>query len=121
MNSHFQVSASFTVRSPAEKPWLECGVVGYVMLCERQREIKTVVKHLMLLSIMKKTLISQKFYSESGCASSDVSVRSESESLSLLLLSVANVNSQQLYVFAMNNKTSLLSNNTPNKCTVYRS
>jgi hypothetical protein len=79
MNSHFQVSASFTVRSPAEKPWLESGVVGYVMLCERHREIKTVIKHLMLLSIMKKkTLISQKFYSESGCASSDVSVRSES-------------------------------------------
>jgi hypothetical protein len=31
-------------------------------------------------------------------------------------MSVANVNSHQLYVFAMNNKVPPLSNNTPNKC-----
>jgi hypothetical protein len=49
------------------------------------------------------------------CASSDVSVRSESESFSLLLLSTedsllllseANVNSHKLYVFSMNNNSS---------------
>jgi hypothetical protein len=39
---------STTVRSPAEKPWLECGVVGD-MPCEREKD-----KHLMLLSIQEK-------------------------------------------------------------------
>jgi len=39
-----------TVRSPAEKPWLECGVVVDVMPCDREM----LVKHLMLLSILKK-------------------------------------------------------------------
>jgi hypothetical protein len=60
----------------------------------------------MLLSILLNDT-TQQCYSASGCASSDVSVRSESESLSLLLqsiedsllfLSAVNVNSQQLYV-----------------------
>jgi hypothetical protein len=41
----------------------------------------------MVLSILRKWFTPQQFYSASGCASSDVSVRSESESLSLLLLS----------------------------------
>jgi hypothetical protein len=40
----------------------------------------------LLLSILKKRLTSQQFYSGSGCASSDVSVRSEPRPLSLLLL-----------------------------------
>jgi hypothetical protein len=35
---------------------------------------------------------------------------------SLLLVLVANVNSQQKYVFAMNNKASPPSTNTSNKC-----
>jgi hypothetical protein len=60
----------------------------------------------------------------SGCASSDVSVRSESESLSLLLLSIedsllllnaANFNSEQLYAFAIKIKLSPPINHF-NKC-----
>jgi hypothetical protein len=42
-----------TVRSPAKKPWLEYGVVGDVMACDREKG-KTVVKQLMLLHILKK-------------------------------------------------------------------
>jgi hypothetical protein len=76
----------------------------------------------------EKITNSQHFHSASGCASSDVSVRSEPESLSLLLLStedsllllsVANVNSQQLYVFTMNNKSSSHSNNKCNYLFAY--
>jgi hypothetical protein len=72
----------------------------------------------------KKWFASQSFYSASGCARSDVSVRSQSESLSLLLLSiddsllllsVANISSQQLYIFTMNNKETAPIN-TSNKC-----
>jgi hypothetical protein len=70
-------------------------------------------------------ICSQYFFSASGCGSSDVSVRSESEQLSLLLLStadslpllsVANVNSQQLHIFAINKKAFPHSVNTSNKC-----
>jgi hypothetical protein len=73
-------------------------------------------KTLTLLSILKKKGFPRKFYSASGCGSSDVCVRSESESLPLLplsiedsplLLSLANSNSQQVYVFAINNKAYL--------------
>jgi hypothetical protein len=99
---------------------------GEWRLTVRQREIQTAIKHLVLLSILrrKKKFAAQWFYSASGCASSDVSVRSQSESLSLLLLSiddsllllsVANVSSQQLYIFAMNNKETAPIN-TSNKC-----
>jgi hypothetical protein len=65
------------------------------------------------------------YYSASGCASSDVSVRSESQSLSLLLLSTensllllsaANVNSPAVYVFSMNDKACPHSINTSDKC-----
>jgi len=41
-----------TVRSPAEILWLECGVVGDVMPCDRERERD--VKASTLLSILKK-------------------------------------------------------------------
>jgi len=78
-----------------------------------------------LLSILKKKDLPTIVCSATICASSDVSVRSEFESLSLLLLSnedslllltVANVNSQQLYIFAKNNKAFPHSINTSNKC-----
>jgi hypothetical protein len=62
-----------------------------------------------------KRLIWRAFHSASGFASSDVSVRSECQSSLVLLLSedslflsVANINSQQLYVFRMNNIAPLL-------------
>jgi hypothetical protein len=45
-------------------------------------------KHVMLLSVLKKLPPSQQFYSARGCASSNVPVRPESESLSLLILSL---------------------------------
>jgi hypothetical protein len=38
-----------TDSSRAEKLWLVCGVVGNIMLCDRER-----VKNFMLLSILKK-------------------------------------------------------------------
>jgi hypothetical protein len=59
--------------------------------CATEKEIYTIVKNFMLLSILKKLLTSQQFYS-------------------------ANVNFQQLYVFAMNNKASSLSTNLTKKC-----
>jgi hypothetical protein len=74
-----------TVRLPAAKPWLECGTVGDIVPCDWENTL-TLVKHSMLLPILKKLFTSQWFYSASGCASSDVSVRSESASLSLLAL-----------------------------------
>jgi hypothetical protein len=52
MPSGFPAGVLCTVRSPAEKPWLECGVVGNAMPCNRDR-YKTLVKHLMLLPILK--------------------------------------------------------------------
>jgi hypothetical protein len=73
----------------------------------------------------KKIVSTQQFYSASGCTSSDLSVRSESESLSLLLmltedslllLSVANVISQQLYVLTINKKASSPAISISNKC-----
>jgi hypothetical protein len=44
------------VRTRAERPWLEWGVVGDVMPFDRERERgrDTLVKHLMLLSVMRK-------------------------------------------------------------------
>jgi hypothetical protein len=42
-----------SARSPAETPRLECCVVGDAMPCDRDRE-RTVAKHFMLLSILKK-------------------------------------------------------------------
>jgi hypothetical protein len=58
----------------------------------RQRKRNTRVKNLMLLSILKKKLLS----SQQFCS--------------------ANVNFHQLYVFAMNNKASPPSTNTTKKC-----
>jgi hypothetical protein len=69
----------------------------------------------MLLSILKKKDYLTTVLFGKRCAGSDVSVASESESLSLLLLltevsllllSEPRVNSQQLYVFVMYNKAS---------------
>jgi hypothetical protein len=45
-------------RSRAEKLWLVCGVMGDVMLCDRERDIHP-VKNFILLSIPKKWLTSQ--------------------------------------------------------------
>jgi hypothetical protein len=71
----------YTVRS-TENPWLECGVVVDVVPCNRY--IYTLLtRHLIVLSILRKKILASKlFYSASGCASSDVSGRLESESLS---------------------------------------
>jgi hypothetical protein len=84
---HWSLKCSFTtpttqtVRSLAENTWLECGVLGDVMPCDRER-YKKLAGHIMRLSVPKKNwLASQQFYSASGCAISDLSVRLESESL----------------------------------------
>jgi hypothetical protein len=59
--------------------------------CATEKEIYTLVKNFMRLSILTKWLTSQQFYS-------------------------ANRNFQQLYVFAMNSKASPPSTNTTKKC-----
>jgi hypothetical protein len=91
----FQYSITFyeysiTDRSRAEKLWLVCGVTGDVMLCHRERDIHP----------------SQKLYA---------TIHSE-EMTYLTIVFSANVNFQQLYVFAMNNKTSPPSTNPTKKC-----
>jgi hypothetical protein len=66
-----------TVRSPAEMPWLECGVVCDVMTCNKERDINSSKTSDATINSEKKTL-HNSFFPASGCASSDVSVRSES-------------------------------------------
>jgi hypothetical protein len=48
-----------TVRSPAEKLWLDCGMVSDIMLCDTG--IQTQVKLLMLLPILKSDLRHNSF------------------------------------------------------------
>jgi hypothetical protein len=47
-----------TDRSRAEELWLVCGLMGDVILCDGEKDIHP-VKHLMLLSILKKLHTSQ--------------------------------------------------------------
>jgi hypothetical protein len=79
-----------TDRSRAENLWLVCGVTGDVMLCDIERDIHP----------------SQKLYA---------TIHSEKMTFLTIVFS-ANVNFQQLYVFAMNNKASPPSTNTTKKC-----
>jgi hypothetical protein len=56
--SHIHSFTTGTDRSRAENLWLVCGVMGVVMLCDRERDIHP-SKKFMLLSILKKWLALQ--------------------------------------------------------------
>jgi hypothetical protein len=87
MLRHYKVRTDCSL---AEKLWLICGVMGDVMLCDRERDIHP----------------SQKFY---------VTIHSKELLFSQYFCS-ANINFQQLYVFTMNNKASPPSTNPTKKC-----
>jgi hypothetical protein len=63
-------------RSPAEVPWLECGMVGDVMPRDRGRYVEASTTFDATIQSEKNTPL---FYSASGCGRSDMSVRLESE------------------------------------------
>jgi hypothetical protein len=58
-----------TDRSRAEKLWLVCGVMGDVMLCDRERDIHR-SKPFMLLSILKKYFSHNSFILRTSISSS---------------------------------------------------
>jgi hypothetical protein len=105
-----------SVHSPAENHWLECGVVSDIKPYDRERYIKASTSSDATIHPEKITYLAILLFGKWLCQD-----WRSSHCYALIFYACAaivigsNVNSQQLYVFAMNNKVSSPTS-TSNKC-----